>query len=252
MSIKKYSATSTWTDDSLFSGKIICYQNRNGYRFSIDPVLLSHFLEINENDRIVDLGTGSGVMPLILLYRHFEDIHHIKGIEIQDNLCALADHNIKSNRFEKKASVVQGDIKCIRDYFRPESYDKVICNPPFFKKNTGRLSTNLEAQIARHEIKGDLQDFITAAAFCLKNRACAYFVYPAEKINYFLNIATKTRLEPKQIQFIYSYPGSEIEATLARVRCVKNGKSGVTIMSPFFIYSKKNGPYTSAMQNYYE
>ncbi len=252
MSIKKYSATDNWTDDSLFSGKITCFQNKNGYRFSIDPVLLSHFVQINENDKILDLGTGCGVMLLILLYRHFEDIHHVRGIEIQENLCTLAKHNIKSNRFEIKSSVIQGDIKSISDYFTPESYDKVICNPPFFSKKSGRLSTNLEAQIARHEIEGSLQNFFSAASFCLKNKGCGYFVYPADKISYFLSLASNARLEPKQIRFIYSYPDQQIEASLALVKCVKNGKNGVKVMAPFYIYRRKNGPYTSTMQSYYE
>lgn len=252
MSIKNYSATPSWSNDSLFSGKIICHQDQNGYRFSIDPVLLSHFADINTGDKVLDLGAGCGVIMLILLYRYYDDIDHVRGIEIQDNLWSLADHNIASNRFERKASVVHGDIKRISDFNDPESYDRVICNPPFFRENSGRLSSNLEARIARHEMRGTLKDFFSAAAFSLKNRGSSYFIYPAEKINYFLNMATKAKLEPKKIQLIYSYPGPEVEASLACVKCVKNGKTGMRVLTPFYIYSKKNGPYSSQMQLYYK
>lgn len=252
MSIKNDSATITWTEDSLFSGKIVCHQNKDGYRFSIDPILLSHFVDITKNDKILDLGTGCGIMLLIILYRHFDVVHHLCGVEVQKDLCELTEHNIKTNNFHKKARVVHGNVKAIRDYFTVESYDKVICNPPFFEIKSGRLNENKEARVARHEIEGNLYDFIDAASYCLKNRGCGYFVYPADKINYFLHSVTKARLEPKQLQFIYSYPGDDIEARLVLIKCVKNGKSGVKVLSPLFIYNNKNGKYSSAMQACYE
>lgn len=239
------------TKDSLFSGKLICYQHKKGYRFSIDPVLLAHYMEVEYHDRILDLGTGCGVIPLIVHYRYPEYFLQLTGIEIQLSLYDLAHHNVKANSFENNVEIHQGDIRQIKNLFRAESFDKVVCNPPFFTKENGRQSSNVEARCARHQVQGSLEEFLRAAAYCLKNRAAAFFIYPADQIVEIIDSAQRVQLEPKTIQFIYSYPEGSHCAKLALVKFVKNGKRGCNILLPHYVYESKNGAYSGQMARLY-
>jgi tRNA1Val (adenine37-N6)-methyltransferase len=239
------------TVDQFLGGTIVCRQNRAGYRFSVDPVLLSHFVEVKEDDILLDLGTGCGIMQLIILSRHFETIRRIDGIEIQRSLCELAAQNIAANNFDKRADVIEGDVKNISLYFQAENYDRIICNPPYFPAGSGRRSGNVEAEIARHQIMASLADFLAATAYCLKNRGSAYYVYPAHLLSSLLLCAARFTLEIKRLRFIYSYPDNSAKARLVLVKMAKNGRTGLEVDPPFYIYEERNGPYSKAMAEFY-
>ncbi|WP_167496360.1 tRNA1(Val) (adenine(37)-N6)-methyltransferase [Desulfopila sp. IMCC35006] len=238
--------------DTLFGGELICYQHQKGYRFSIDSVLLAHFVEIRRGDSILDLGTGSGIIGMILLYRWQDRIRQLTGIEVQQGLAQLAGKNLRANRFEGSGRIIQGDIKEIDTFILAESYDKIVCNPPFYAPTTGRLSKNREAQTARHQILASLQNFLRAAAFAVKNGGEVYFIYPAEGVGECITLAEKYRLEVKKIQFIYSYPQTLDPARLVMLRCCKNGGRGAEVLPPLYVYCEKNGEFTPEMQKYYQ
>ncbi len=237
--------------DSLFNGELTCYQHEKGYRFSIDAVLVAHFMDVRQNDRILDLGTGCGIICLILLYRHQSRVREVCGIEVQHGLADLADKNIQANGFEEGGRIIQGDIKFILDLVQPESFDKIICNPPFYTPGSGRENEIEETSHARHQILADLQDFLMAAASAVKNKGSVYFIYPADRACEFVLIAQSFKLEVKKLQFVYSYPQKGGSARLVLIHCLKNGGKGVEIMNPFYVYRQKNGTFSSEMQEFY-
>ncbi|WP_163336696.1 tRNA1(Val) (adenine(37)-N6)-methyltransferase [Desulfopila sp. IMCC35008] len=240
------------TDDSIFDGDVICRQHKNGYRFSIDSVLVGHFLTPTNKSVIFDAGTGCGIIPLILMYRWKERIASIDALEIQPRLKQLADTNFRLNGISNKCHTIEGDISAVLQVLTPEQYDHTICNPPYYKVNSGRQSGDSEARAARHQLNGTISDFTKGCSAVLKNRGSAVFVYPAELSVELFEALAKTRLEIKRLQYVYSYPGNGEGAVLILVECIKNGGSGLKVLPPFYIYSEKNGEYSAEMKCLYQ
>jgi tRNA1(Val) A37 N6-methylase TrmN6 len=237
------------TEDTLFGGRLICRQCRHGYRFSVDAVLVAHFAIPKPGQRVLDLGCGCGVIGLILAHR--QPRITVSSLEMQEELAALAEANGKLNGFGDRFRVIRGDVRKISGAVAPETYDLVICNPPYRKKGSGRINRGEQATLARHELSGEINDFVRAAAFSVKNRGKVGFVYPARRSNTLLLALHEYRLTPKRLQAVYSYPGAE-SACLVLVEAVKNGGEQIEILAPFFIYARRNGNYTPAMHALYE
>ena len=238
--------------DSLFDGQLLCAQYQKGYRFSIDAVLLAHFVTVKKGDALLDLGSGSGIIPLILLYRRQDRISHVAGIEVQQELADLAATNLAANRFDRLGRIIHGDIKKIDTLVAPESYDTIVCNPPFYPAGSGRLSHNKQSLIARHQISARLADFLSAAAFAVKNGGDICFIFPAEQIGACLVQAAKYRLELKTLRFVYSSPETSNRARLVLIRWCKNGGGGTEVLPPLYIYCQKNGDYSPEIHKYYQ
>lgn len=238
--------------NTLFDGDLICNQHIDGYRFSVDSVLLAHFVSVKKNDRILDLGTGSGIISLILLYRHYGTIIECSGVELQKSLFELATTNMRKNNFDNLNTLYHCNVKDLKEHCPAGSYNTIVCNPPFFPMDSGRLSSNSEARIARHQISANIADFLFAASHAVQNRGNVYFIYPAELLGEFLTKAALYRLEAKKLRFIYSYPGSSKGAQLVLIHCSKNGGQGVKIPEPLYIYSEKNGVLSNEVTQYYE
>lgn len=234
--------------DTLFEGKLSCRQHKRGYRFSIDALLLAHFPTVRKNEKILDLGTGSGVIGLIICHRHRDRGVEITGIENQPDLAALARANSVENGFSTLFTVIEGDIGNIRSLLKPESQTLVISNPPYYLSGTGRVSSNPEAMAARHQGEDGLATFVEAAAFAVCNRGTVVFIYPAEQLVEIFNCFHARRLTPKSVQFIYSYPKSA-KASLVIVEAVKNGGTGTQIHQPCYIYQDRGGAYSPALQS---
>lgn len=239
------------TDDSLFNGDVICRQHQTGYRFSIDAVLVAHFLTPIKNAAIFDAGTGCGIIPLILMYRWKDRISSIDAMEIQPRLKQLAEENFYLNRMTDSCHAVEGNIATVLKKLSPEQYDHTICNPPYYKINSGRQSGDSEVKVARHQLNGTIADFAKGCSAVLKNRGSAVFIYPAELSVELFKALDEARLEMKRLQYIYSYPDKGEGAVLVLVECIKNGGSGVQVLSPFYIYDEKNGEYSQEMKRLY-
>ncbi len=237
--------------DSLFDGNLKCCQSASGYRFSVDSVLIGHFVKVRDGDRILDLGTGCGIIMLLLLYRWGSRMSNILGVEIQRNLADLARKNLTANDYQGIGRVELGDIKKLSAFISPESYDTIVCNPPFYSPGSGRKTENLEARLARHQILATLDDFLAASTLTVKNKGSVYYIYPAGQIGTFISLVDKHRLAVKNLQFVYSYPQTDSDARLVLIECRKNGGSGVKILPPFYIFREKNGAFSPEMQNFY-
>ncbi|HHB76909.1 MAG TPA: methyltransferase domain-containing protein [Desulfobulbus sp.] len=236
------------TDDSLFNGGLICRQYGDGYRFSVDSILAAHFCRLSGSERVLDLGCGSGIIGLILAGLHPNLT--LVGLELQQDLADLCAMNISANHFQSRFSVICGDARKIGSYVSAESFDLVVCNPPYRKIGSGRVSRTDEAAIARHELKANLDDMLAAAAFAVKNRGQVVVVYPAVRLASLVAGMHQHALVPGRLQPVYSYPEAE-QATLVVVEAVKNGGEGCDLLPPLYIYAGKNMGYSPEMKNIY-
>ncbi len=239
----------TMTDDTLFQGSLHCRQCRDGYRFSVDAVLAAHFCTPKPSARVLDLGCGCGVIGMILAHRYPRLT--VCGLELQEQLAALALENSVENGFADRFSVLRGDVRDLTALLSPESFDLVVCNPPYRKLDSGRINLDNQAARARHELTATVDDFVRAGAFCVKNRGRVVFVYPAVRCNPLLTALQRNRLTLKRLQPVYSYPGTA-SARLVLVEAVKNGGEQCEILAPFYIYERRYGEYTPAMRQFYQ
>ena len=236
------------SEDTLFSGRLICRQPEHGYRFSVDAVLAAHFARPAAADRVLDLGGGCGVISLILAHRNPEIT--VCGLEVQADLAALAADNARQNGFADRVRVIRGDVRAIGELLASESFDLVVANPPYRSLGSGRLSDHDQAARARHELHGDLVDFVRAAAFAVRNRGRAVFVYPALRTATLLAVLQSHRLTPRRLQPVVAWPGAAC-ARLALVEAVKNGGEGFEILGPLPIDAARGGGPSAELQAMY-
>jgi len=237
------------TDDALFDGRLVCRQHRDGYRFSVDSVLVAHFCRPQQKDRVLDIGCGCGVIDLILCHRYPE--LQVTGLELQPALAKLARANAAANDFQHRFQVREGDLRQIRALMQPESFDLVVSNPPYRRPGSGRINRDDECAIARHELTADLASVVRAAAFCVRNRGMVVCIYPADRLATLVAALQAHRLVPKRLQPVYSYPEDD-RARLVMVEAVKNGGEGLQLLAPFYIYQYPDGPYSPAMAKLYQ
>jgi tRNA1Val (adenine37-N6)-methyltransferase len=218
---------------SLFEGRLNLYQYKKGYRFSIDTLLLAAFARERLRGSVADLGTGSGVLPILLARAH--DICSLTGFEIQPDLAELALRNVGLHDLGQRVSIEQADIKEIRSSHSAESFDAAIANPPFYPLGTGRINPGSQDAAARHELLATLQDFISAAAYLIKNggRFCA--IFPASRSTDLLCTMRENKIEPKVLRCVHSRPDKP--AVMLLVEGIKNAGSQTTILPPLAIYS---------------
>jgi tRNA1Val (adenine37-N6)-methyltransferase len=214
--------------DEFMDGRLKLIQSKTGYRFSIDAILLSQFVTIKRGDRIVDLGTGCGIIPLILLLT--KPVGHTFGLEIQKDLADQAARNTVLNGYENRMGVILGDIK--HPPFAPSSADVVTCNPPYRPKNSGRINPDLQRAIARHEMLASLDDVLNAATRTLRAKGRLAMIYPAVRLVEVLVRMRGFNLEPKRIRIVY--PGMDSEAKLALVEASLGGRRGLKVLPPLF------------------
>ncbi|MFB3925732.1 MAG: tRNA1(Val) (adenine(37)-N6)-methyltransferase [Syntrophales bacterium] len=235
------------TLDDLLGGKLRIIQKKKGYRFSIDAILLAQFVRLGRGDRIIDMGTGSGVISMILASRS-KDVW-ITGLEIQDDLAEMAKRSVAINCLEDRVEIRTGDVRHIGDLFAPFMYDTVVFNPPYRKVYTGRLSRDMEKAVARHEIRGTLGDFLSAASYLLKPSGRAYLIYTAARAAGLFYRMREAGIEPKRMRIVHSSRSTEGEFIL--MEGLKGGGEELLVMPPLFIYDEA-GEYTVEMKAIFE
>ncbi len=243
---------SNFSRNSLFEGRLICYQPKSGYRFSIDAVLLAHFLKVKTADQILDIGCGCGIIGLILAYRHNRIVQAITGLEIQAELAELSRRNSRVNGYDHIINTITGDLNEISTLIQAESYSSVVCNPPFYKHSSGRKNINRQQQIARHQVLADIDSIIACAAFAVQNQGNLSIIYPAKFMTELLGSMVKHRFQPKRVRFIYSYPSPNQQASLMLIEARKNGGSEMAVLEPLYIYESKEGEYTKEVNRFYQ
>lgn len=227
------------TVDTFFNGRILVKQHRFGYRFSIDAVLLAAHVMPRPGDTVIDLGTGCGIIPLILAYRYPQI--KIYGIEIQQRLAALAMTNVRENRMEDRISVLCMDMKELKRSSIAEPVRLVVSNPPYRKAESGRINPDQERAVARHEIKATLFDVLDTARRMLDISGRFAGIYPAQRTADILTQMRSSGIEPKSVRMIHSSPNTE--AVLILVQGIRGGRPGTKIAAPLVIY-REDGSYT--------
>ena len=235
------------TLDTLFGGRLKILQKKRGYRFAIDALLLAHFAEPGPDDRVIDLGTGCGIVPLILFFR--KKLKKITGVEVQPSLADLARRNALLNRCSSRFQVWEGDLRKLDRRVKRECFGLLLTNPPYRKIVPGRVNPHTKKAVARHEIKATLEDVLRAAHYLLKDKGRLDMIYPAPRIADLMRRLSQYRLEPKRIQFVHSH--GKDEARLVLVEALKEGHAQVKILPPFFLYDS-SGHYTPAARELFE
>jgi tRNA1Val (adenine37-N6)-methyltransferase len=235
------------TIDDLLGGQLKILQKKRGYRFSVDSLLLTHFVRMKKDDSVIDLGTGAGVILLILSHRF--QCRKMIGVEIQQELVDMARRSVKMNNLESRIEIVSGDIGDVESLFTPQSFNTVIFNPPYRKLNSGRINPGLEKAVARHEIKGTLRDFLLSAKYLVKEAGSVYLIYPAVRMVELLFQMRTCGIEPKILRMVYSSRFSEVEFLLMEGK--KGGGEELKVLPPFFIY-QENGGYTEEMETIFK
>lgn len=219
--------------DALFKGRIRIAQSLTGYRFSIDSLLLAHFVTVRRAEKIIDLGSGNGVIALALAALH--PSASVTGVELQASMNERASRSIRYNQLESRVRMVQGDIRRSAELLQAGGYDVAVCNPPYRRPGTGRISADDERRLARHEFNGALADFLSAAAVMIRNRGRVAFVHLATRTADVLADMRAFRLEPKRLRMVHSQAGAE--ASLVLVEGVKGGQAGLSVHPPLVLYS---------------
>ncbi|MDI6777457.1 MAG: tRNA1(Val) (adenine(37)-N6)-methyltransferase [Syntrophales bacterium] len=233
------------TVDGILGGQLKIIQKEKGYRFSLDALLLAHFVCLKEREHVLDMGAGSGIISLILARQWGRwEYGKIVGVEIQEELVDMARRSVGMNNLEDKVSIRQGDIREIETFFASQSFDVVIFNPPYRGLNSGRINPDYQKAVARHEIKGSLNDFLRAAGYVLKESGRVYTIYPAIRMVELLFQMRTNRLEPKKLRLVHANCFSKGEFIL--VEGIKGAGEELEILPPLVIY-EENGRYSEAM-----
>lgn len=221
-------------------------QHEDFYRFAIDAVLLSNFVKAKSSDRIVDLGTGSGVIPLLLSAK--TEAKEIVGLEIVEEVYERAKRSVKMNSLEHRIKIVHGDLKHATDTFGWESFSIVVTNPPYMTLKEGKVSLNRHIAIARHEVAATLEDVVKASRALLKFGGKFYMVYRTIRLTDVLYILRQHGLEPKLLRFIH--PREDQAPNLFLLMAQKGGGAGVKMLSPLIVYNS-SGDYTEEINQIY-
>lgn len=248
-----------FTHDTIRDIKI--YQHKDGYRFSIDALLLFSFVKLNYVTTIVDLGAGSGVIGILLAKKYSNAEVYL--IELQTALARLAERNVEVNSISNRVKVLNIDMRNLVDSaFRKNfalnsrrfieligRFDLSVSNPPFRKINSGRISNDDEKAIAKHEIRLNLQELVKSASLLMKNYGRFCIIHLPERLPELLSLMRQYHLEPKRLRFIHSKFNSEAKMVL--IEGVKEAKSGLKIEPPFFIYDDE-GNYTQQTRDLFK
>jgi tRNA1Val (adenine37-N6)-methyltransferase len=200
------------TLDTFYRGSVRIIQKKSGYRFALDAPLLADFIKTRPGDELLELGTGSGIIALLLGARRFA---HLIALEIQPSLVTLARRNVRLNGLADRVSVLRADL---RRYRPSRRFDIVFSNPPYIRKATGFLSAAAEKSVAKHEIKCDILEVMRATSELLKPAGRAYFVYPARREGDFGKAAEAAGLAVRRRRFVLPRAGAPAILFLAECR----------------------------------
>ena len=230
------------TVDGAFDGRVAVIQRRDGFRFALDSLLLTRFVEVQRRERIVDLGTGNGVVALSLAV--LNGGVEVVGVELQKAMVDRAERGLTLNRLEDRVRMVQGDVRDVEKDFPAGSFDAAVCNPPYRPPGSGRVNPDRERLLARHEVEGGLADFVRAGAYLLHHRGRMCLVYPSERAVELFAVLRQHNLEPRRARFVYSFANAP--ATLVLAEGVKGARTGLAVLPPLVIYQRED-EYTEEM-----
>lgn len=235
--------------DDLQAGGLHIIQSEDVFSFSLDAVLLAHYVSLRNKDRVIDLGTGNGVMPLLLTTRgKMPRSGEIVGLEIQERLADMAARSVHGNGLTETIKIVHGDTREAVQTFGHESFDVVICNPPYRPAGVGDASLNPHVAIAKHEITCTLEQAVQAAAgLCRFNGKVAFVHRPDRLVEIFMTMR-QYKLEPKRMLLVHPRP--HLRPNIVLVEAIKGGKPDLKIDAPLIVH-QEDGSYTQAILDIY-
>lgn len=221
-------------------------QKKKGFCFGMDAVLLSGFAQVKEGEVAVDLGTGTGIIPILLEAK--TNGKHFTGLEIQEEVAEMAGRSVRLNQLEDRVDIVRGDIKEASRLFGKASFDVVTSNPPYMNDNHGLKNPDLPKAIARHEVFCTLDDVCREASLLLKSGGRFYMVHRPHRLVEIIMALKTYKLEPKRMKLVH--PFADKEANMVLIEAVRGGKSMMKVEAPIIVY-KEPGVYTQEIYDVY-
>ena len=221
-------------------------QKKKGFCFGMDAVLLSGFAQVKEGEVAVDLGTGTGIIPILLEAK--TKGKHFTGLEIQEEVAEMAGRSVRLNQLENRVDIVRGDIKEASRLFGKASFDVVTSNPPYMNDNHGLKNPELPKAIARHEVFCTLDDVCREASLLLKSGGRFYMVHRPHRLAEIITALKAYKLEPKRMKLVH--PFVDKEANMVLSEAVRGGRSMMKVEAPFIVY-REPGVYTQEIYDVY-
>ena len=232
-------------DDLQYKG-LRLIQKKDGFCFGVDSVLLSHFAQVSKKSRVIDLGTGTGIIALLLAAK--KEPSSVIGLEIQEEMAEMAARSVTLNKLENVVEIVHGDIKAAVSLFGASSFDAVVSNPPYMGKGNGLVNPQDTKAISRHEILCTIEDVISAAAGLLRPGGKFSMVHRPQRLADIIFFMRKYSIEPKWLRFVQPSPGRK--PNLLLISGTKNGNPELTVQEPLYIYDE-NGQYSEEINLIY-
>ncbi len=221
-------------------------QNRKKFCFGMDAVLLSGFARAEKGEQVLDLGTGTGIIPLLMEAK--TEAEHFTALEIQADMADMASRSVALNGLEEKITIVTGDMKEASEIFGKASFDVVTCNPPYMDQSHGLKNPEEPKAIARHELLCTFEDVAREAAAVLRPGGRFYLVHRPRRLADLICILKKHRLEPKRMKLVHPY--REAEANMVLMEAVRGGGVQMRVEAPIIVYEKP-GTYTREIYDIY-
>ena len=232
--------------DDLQNGFYVI-QNQDKFCSGMDAVLLSGFARIRKGDHVLDMGTGTGIIPILLKSKTKGE--HFTGLEIQEECADMATRSVQYNGLESAVDIVCGDIKEAAGIFGAASFDVVTSNPPYMIGAHGLQNPYMAKAIARHEVLCTLEDVVSQASKVLKDRGRFFMVHRPFRLAEIFSVLTRYKLEPKRMQLVYPY--IDREPNMVLIEALKGGNSRITVEKPLIVYEKP-GVYTKDILEIYD
>lgn len=235
--------------DDIGFGNLRLIQKPEEFCYGIDAVLLATFSQVGKNARVIDLGTGTGIIPMILSHR--TEAAEIVGVEVQKDSYERGMRNLFLNELGGRIELIHCDVKQLikEKMVIAHSFDVVVTNPPYIKGNGGLKNKEEAKTIARHETTASLSDFIGEASSLLKNRGDFYMVHRPNRLVDISVLCRQHKLEPKELRLVS--PNKATPPNILLIHCIKNGRPELKILDPLYVYDE-NGIYTDEIRKLYE
>ena len=222
--------------DDLQCNGLYLIQDPDKFCFGIDAVLLSNFVKVKKNGHVVDLCTGSGIVPILVSAK--TGAKKITGLEIQCDIADMASRSVSYNKLDEKIDIINDDISNALKYINNCSVDSVCVNPPYMKDTTAIKNPDLSLAIARHELLTDLESVINIANKLLKENGRFFMIHRPSRLSEIFASMKQNRIEPKRIRFIHSYIDSK--ANLVLIEGLKGSGVWLDVEPPLAVYKEKN------------
>jgi tRNA1Val (adenine37-N6)-methyltransferase len=232
-------------DDLQYKGlKLI--QKTEGFCFGVDAVLLANFVDVKKNDTVIDLGTGTGIIPILLAGKR--SAQKITGIEIQAEMAEMAKRSVSLNKLEDKVEILNEDLRNIVQQVGASTFNVVVSNPPYMNHGGGLLNLNNTKAISRHEIMCTLEDVIRVSSKLLVTGGQFAMVHRPERLVDIVCLMRLFGIEPKYLRFVHPSPYKK--ANLLLIRGSRGGKPQLKMMDPLYVYDE-NGNYSKEINEIY-